>query len=134
MERERVRVAGLPPVGRLVLFAGLAGLGLVHVELRVDMGWVLAGAGSCVLMLLLDCVRGGKVLRMCGNKSRNRLLSPTLSSEATLSSSSSVLHAVVNESNTCRFIRRLPYWSTPIMPGGGNSAPTRDDVSLSLAG
>ena len=134
MERERVRVAGPPPVGRLVLFAGLDGLGLVHVELRVDMGWVLAGAGSCVLMLLLDCVRGGKVLRMCGNKSRNRLLSPTLSSEATLSSSSSVLHAVVNESNTCRFIRRLPYWSTPIMPGGGNSAPTRDDVSLSLAG
>ena len=37
-ERDRVRVAGPPPVGGLVLCAGLFGLELVRVELRVDMG------------------------------------------------------------------------------------------------
>ena len=36
--RERVRVAGPPLVGRLVVFAGLGGLGLVRAKLRVDIG------------------------------------------------------------------------------------------------
>ena len=36
-ERDRVRVAGPPPVGG-VLCAGLFGVEVVRVELRVDMG------------------------------------------------------------------------------------------------